>query len=321
MELNNKKVFITGGAGFIGANLVRSLLANKNHIHLVLKSTTNTWRLKDILSKIQTHQVTLADSEGLTKLFSQIRPDYIFHLSAHGSYPAQKDVAQMIDTNIVGTHAMLAASQEVDYAGFVSVGSSSEYGYKDSPMKESDLLEPASFYAATKASQTLLCQVWAKTHTKPIVTVRPFSVYGPYEEKGRFIPTIITNLLSNKPIHLADPQIVRDFIYVDDFVSAMCSAALMAKDNAGLIFNAGSGTQTTLIDAVETLFDVAKRKVEVKVGTYEKRSWDTKNWVADISMAERLLKWKTKYSLKEGFSESLNWFEKNLDFYTGENHG
>ena len=308
-------VLITGGAGFIGANLVRHLHNKKFQVHIISKSTTNLWRLKNMLTHVILHDVSLMSKSQLTKTVKKINPYAIFHLAAHGAYSFQTNVEEMVKINILGTLNLLYASKDINYKIFVNTGSSSEFGFKKDPMKETDILEPNSFYSATKASSTHLCQVFAKEFDKPIVTLRPFSVYGPYEESKRFIPTIIKNLLQKNPIKVTPGKQKRDFIYIDDMIHAYICAVKKGAELQGKICNIGTGKEYSNDKIVQMLFKVAKQKVPIQKGAYPTRTWDTPHWVSDISHTKRCLNWKPKYNIEEGLIKTYTWFKNNYKLY------
>jgi len=307
--LSRKRVLITGGAGFIGANLVRKLLSLNYDVNLLIRPSTDLWRLKKIVSKLKIHKTDISDVKKLKNMIARINPQVIIHLATYSQYRNQKEFEQMIETNIKGTLNLLTASKSIDYDIFINTGSSSEYGIKNKPMKETDLLEPVSFYAATKASTTLLCQVFAREYQKPIVTLRPFSVYGPLEEKERFIPTIINSVLHNKPIKITSGNQRRDFIYVQDIVDIYIKTIMMGKSLSGQVLNMGTGIEYTNDEVVKTLFKISGKKVKIEKGAFPKRLWDTKHWRADISKTKRTLNWKPKFSLEEGLRDTFNWFK------------
>lgn len=308
-----KNVLVTGAAGFIGANLVRRLLKEKYRVHIILKPDTNPWRLKDITTDIQIHNVELSSKNTLKKTLQTINPFAIFHLAAHGAYSFQTNAEEMIKINIEGTFNLLSASKSIDYTIFVNTGSSSEYGFKKKPMKEKDVLLPTSFYAATKASATHLCQVFAKEYNKPVVTIRPFSVYGSYEEGKRFIPTIIKSLLTNQTINITPGIERRDFIYIDDMIDAYISTIKKGGILKGKICNVGTGKQYSNDEVVKTLFKSVNKKVPIEKGTYPKRTWDSSYWVANISYSKRILDWYPKYSLDMGLLKTYKWFKRYLN--------
>ncbi|KKU83557.1 MAG: Nucleoside-diphosphate-sugar epimerase [Microgenomates group bacterium GW2011_GWA2_47_8] len=261
------------------------------------------------------HATDLLDKRSLRRLVKKLAPDFIFHLASFGAYAQQTDCAKMEEVNIRGTRHLLESTVDLPYRVLVHTGSSSEYGFKDHPMKESDVLAPVSYYAITKATATHLCQMAAKTFHKPIVVLRPFSVYGSYEEGERLIPTAIEAIRHKKNIRLTPGHQRRDFVYVDDVVAAYLKAIEHAAAIGGHVINIGTGTQSTNDEVVRTLFTVAGQTVEVEKGGFPARSWDTSHWVADISRAARLLGWKPAYTLERGLSKTFQWFQTHSSLY------
>jgi len=313
-DYKNKKVLVTGGGGFLGANLVRELINYQTKVNLFLRSSTKPWRLSDIFNKVKVYEVDLENKNKVEEAIKKIKPQIIFHLAAYGCYPFQTDTNQIIKTNIQGTVNLLKALNNLDYQSFVNTGTSSEYGYKNKPMKETDLLEPASFYAVSKATATHFCQVFSKGFNKPIVTLRPFSVYGDWEEPSRFISTIITSCLKKKAIKLVPGKQVRDFLYTKDLTKAFLLAGLR-NNLGGEIINIGSGKQYLIKETAEKIIQLVGNKVKVEIGAYKPRKWDTDFWISDINKAKKLLNWKTEYSLEQGLKESISWYKNNLDLY------
>lgn len=310
-----KNIFlITGASGFIGSVLLRRLIQQKKEVHLILRKNSRTWRIDDLLNKVTIHNSDLSNLEELTEIIQKIKPDIIYHLATNGAYSYQKDADQIIQTNILGTWNLLQACNSVDYELFVNTGSSSEYGFKKFAMRETDIVEPTSYYAVTKCAQTLLCSHIAKQEQRPIVTIRPFSVYGPYEEPKRFVPTLMNALMFNQEMNLVAPETARDQIYIDDMVDAYLKIDEL-KNNPGEYFNIGTGVQSTIKEVVETAIKITKKNAQFKWGTMEGRSWDTNNWVADISKARQLLKWTPKINLEQGLKLNWEWFQKNYQFY------
>lgn len=313
----NNTFLITGASGFIGSVLLRRLIENRENVHLILRKESKSWRIADILGKTTIHYSDLSNVTELTDIVKGIKPTVIYHLATNGAYSYQNNASQIIETNILGTWNLLQACNSVNYDLFVNTGSSSEYGSKKFAMRETDLVEPNSYYAVTKCAQTLLCSHIAKQEGKPIVTIRPFSVYGPFEEPKRFVPTLMNALMFNKEMNLVSPETARDQIYVDDMVDAYLKIDEL-KNNPGEYFNIGTGIQSTLKDMVDISVKVTQKTAPFKWGSMEGRSWDTNNWVADISKARQLLKWTPKTSLEQGLKLTWNWFQKNYKFYQDE---
>lgn len=313
--MSNKRVYlVTGAAGFIGSRIMRRLIANGEEVHILIRKGTKLWRIEGMLDRVICHLSDLSDAGELTKIVDKVKPRVIYHLATYGAYPYQNEPDKIIHTNILGTWNLLKASAHIDCELFVNTGSSSEYGFKELPMKEADLLEPASYYAVTKSSQTLLCFHIAREEKRPIVTLRPFSVYGPYEEPTRFIPTLMKALHFKEKMNLVSPKISRDHIYVEDVVD-ICLMVDQLKQFAGEIFNVGTGIQSSIKDVVEAAVRVTGETADFKWGEMKPRTWDTHHWVADISKARQSLNWSPKVSLEKGLSLMWEWFKSNHSLY------
>ncbi len=209
-------------------------------------------------------------------------------------------------TNILGTLNLLEAIKTINLQAFINTGTSSEYGYKQLPMKETDLLTPNSFYASSKASISLFCQVFAQQFNQPIITLRPFSIYGDWEEPTRFIPTVITSCLKNKSIRLVSDNQRRDFLYVKDMTRAFLLAGLSSNCN-GEIINVCSGKQYLITKTAQKIIKLIGNPVKIKKQAYPSRRWDTNYWLGNRQKAKKLLNWEPKYSLEAGLIKSINW--------------
>jgi dolichol-phosphate mannosyltransferase len=306
-------VLVTGGSGFVGANLVRRLLREGHEVHLLLRGGHQEWRLADVRDAVQVHAADLADADALARLLANVRPDWVFHLATYGAYPAQTDVGQMVETNLTGTINLVEACLRVGVEAFVNTGSSSEYGYKAHAPSETEWLEPNSHYAVTKAAATQYCRYVARARSVRLSTLRLYSVYGPYEEPTRLLPTLAVRGLAGELPPLAEPAIARDFVHVDDVVTAYLLAAACAAQELGAVYNVGTGTQTTLRQAVRVARAVLAIPRAPRWGSMANRRWDTTRWVADNRQARRVLGWQPAYSFEQGFRALVCWFQEHSD--------
>lgn len=313
-ELEDRRTLVTGGAGFIGANLTRGLTRAGAEVHLLVRPSTRLWRLTDLLPSVTVHRADLTDREGLRQVAAQIRPDIIFHLAVQGVDPKHSDPRGILEANVGGTFNLLEATEPIDYERFVHLGGSSEYGPKDEPMKESDVLEPLTFYGAAKAAATLVCQQFARARRRPLVVLRPFSVYGYWERPTRLIPTAIRAALRNEELTLTAPGYRRDLIFVEDVVEA-CLRALQAETAPGEIINVGTGKQWTNEEVVDLVQALCGERIRVRAGEYPARLSDTTHWVADIHKAKRLLGWAPRHSLRSGLQKTISWLRLHQDLY------
>ncbi len=221
---------------------------------------------------------------------------------------------KILSTAVLGTLNLLNAAKEVRAEVVVNAGSSSEYGRKDHAMREDEALEPNTYYGVGKAAQTMLGQYFSGSEGLPIITLRLFSVYGPFESPRRLLPTLIARALKGQDIELADPSIARDFIYVADVVAAFLAAAEKPELSCEII-NVGSGTQHTLKDAFNAVIAATKSSSKAKDNAYSARSFDTTTWVADTRKLNALLGFSPNYSLTDGVADMVKWFPAYAKYY------
>lgn len=303
------KALVTGAGGFVGANLVARLASEGHEVVAWTHPGGSEWRLDHLAGQVEVVPVELLDPEAIETRVAAAKPEWIFHLAAHGAYSWQRDAERIMQTNLVSTVRLLAACQRHDFAAFVNAGSSSEYGFQDHAPRESELPEPNSDYAAMKAAATLHCRFVAQRDDLHVVTLRLYSVYGPWEEPGRLMPTLVARGLEGKLPPLVSPDTPRDFVSVRDTERAF----LLAAENTGLerggVFNIGSGRETKLREVVEVCrarFEIA---AEPEWGTEPPRAWDAAVWVGDPRRAEAQLGWRAEDDLETGFGLLAEWLE------------
>jgi dolichol-phosphate mannosyltransferase len=298
-------VTVTGGGGFVGANLIRRLVEDGHEVHALVRPGGTGWRLEEVGSEVRRHEADLRDREAVRRAVAQARPEWVFHLAAYGASSWQRERERILATNLMGLVGLVEAAAAAGAEVVVNSGSSSEYGFKDHAPREDELPEPNSDYAVSKAAATLFCGHAARTTGLRIPTLRLYSAYGPFEEPRRLIPALIVNGLRGRLPPLADPDVARDFVHVDDVVDAYLIAAAGTPDPAG-VYNVASGVQTTIREAVE----VARRVLGIEAapdwGTMERRSWDTNVWVGDPGRI-RELGWRARLGFEEGFARTAAW--------------
>lgn len=299
---------MTGATGFIGANLARRLLTDGHEVHLLVRQGYSPWRIEAIRADVRLHEVNLGDEGGLTQNVRNIRPDWVFHLAAHGAYSHQTDLRRMVQTNIIGTMNLVAACLETGFEAFVNTGSSSEYGFKDHAPSETECPEPNSDYAVTKTSATMFCHYTAQSRGVQLPTLRLYSVYGPYEEPTRLMPTLIVRGLNGELPPLVNPDTAHDYIYVEDVVDAYLLATSQPHQEPGAVYNVGTGIQTSLREVVEVARRILKIAVEPQWRSMPNRPWDSNVWVSDSKKIRALLGWRPRHAFEQGFRLMVNWF-------------
>lgn len=302
-------ILVTGASGFVGACVVRELVARRQEVHILLRRDSRTWRLDDLRDRVVVHRGSLLDAEAIRAMVLEVRPRAVLHLAAHGAYERQSDAPTILQTNILGTHHLLAAAAEAGVEVLVNTGSSSEYGFQAQPMRETDRLEPNSVYAVAKAAQTHLCRLLAGQGGMSVVTFRLFSVYGPWEEPTRLVPTILRRAGAGLPLEMVHPETARDFVFVDDVVEALLDFPRLAS-LSGEVINLGTGRETTLREFVATVKDLLGSSSPVCWGAFPARHWDSNRWVADPGKAKHLIGWEPRHTLAEGLARTAAWMER-----------
>ena len=305
-----KRVLITGANGFIGANLVARLAGMGHELCLMVRPGSDLWRLER-LKDIRRTEAELSDFASVSTVVEQFQPEWIFHLAAHGGHSWHTDVDSIVSSNVVGTVNLLRACSDTGFEAFVNTGSSSEYGFCDHAPAENEKPEPNSCYAVTKASATMFCRYFAQSKDLHIPTLRLYSVYGPWEHPGRLIPTLIVRGLDKELPPLVNPDIARDYVYIDDVIDAYLAAAERTDMERGAIFNVGTGVQTTVREAVSIAIRLMNISAEPRWGSMPDRTWDSGCWIADVCKIKADLGWSAKTAFEQGFQQALEWLREN----------
>jgi dolichol-phosphate mannosyltransferase len=303
-------IVVFGAGGFVGANLLKAILAVRNDCFGVTHQRMIPWRLAGMPEKNILYG-DLNKPETIRGLFDNHNFKTIFNFAAYGGYSKQKDMERIYKTNVLGTANLLEIASGKGFAAFVQAGSSSEYGLNSGGPKEDAELIPNSHYAVSKIADGALTRYYGKVKKQPVMSLRLYSAYGPDEEPDRLIPTLLREGMEGRYPPLVDPDISRDFIYIDDITEAVVLAATRGIDKApGSSLNIATGKKTTVREIVQLAKDIFGIKYEPNWGTMQNRSWDLKDWYGNPALAKEILGWEAKTSLKEGLLKTVEWMKK-----------
>ncbi|MBI4931863.1 MAG: NAD-dependent epimerase/dehydratase family protein [Bacteroidetes bacterium] len=300
-------IFIFGSSGFIGANLLDVILKYRKDCYAITHDVRHAWRLK--LLNIPPENILYCDlliKNSVIELLERNKPQTIFNLAAYGSYSKENEVGLIYETNLIGTLNILQHLGQI--AAYVHAGSSSEYGLNSESPFENDEMIPNSHYAVSKVSTGYLLKHYGKIHQLPVVNLRLYSVYGPWEEPDRFIPQLIENAKQKKLPVLVSPYISRDFLFIDDCIVAFINAAYYMNSSLyGESINIGTGKKNTIKETVDYVIELFGLNIQANWGSMPDRKWDLKNWYGNYEKANRLLFWHPTVELKEGLLKTSQW--------------
>jgi UDP-glucose 4-epimerase len=307
------KYLVTGGAGFIGSNIVSELL--KQGQQVVVLDNFATGKRENILPLMKNENLTMI--EGDLRSFHIVRSavkgvDYILHQGALPSVPRSiNDPITSNDVNILGMLNILEAAKEFGVKRVVTASSSSIYGNSETlPKEESMPVNPLSPYALTKYAQERYCQIFSQIYGLETVALRYFNVFGPNQDPtsqySAVIPKFIKLIMADKePVIYGDGSQSRDFTFVENNVWANIQACTAPKA-AGEVINIACGERYTLIDLVNMINEILGKKIEPK---FEKdRAGDVKHSLAGIDKAKDLLGYEVKVDFKEGLRRTVEFF-------------
>ena len=326
MANSKRNILITGGAGFIGSNIVETLLEDdKIGVVRVLDnlSTGNRKNIESFLPKENFEFVWGDITDYNTCLSACTGIDLVNHQAALGSVPRSiKAPLTTNNVNITGTLNIFNAAKESGVKRVVYAASSSTYGdSKDLPKKEDNIGDPISPYAVTKLVNELYASVYGKLYNMEFIGLRYFNVFGPKQDpNGAYaavIPLFINALLYNTPPRInGDGEQSRDFTYVSNAVQANLKALFVTTPEAtNQVYNIACGNRISISELYSYLQELALSDLTPVYGP--ERPGDVKHSLADISKAKRLLGYEPNVQVKEGLKKVFGWYANN--FFHGRN--
>ena len=324
IELSGKKILVTGGAVFIGANLCEALLDKQNTV--ICLDNFSTGKRENISSFLENSNFTLIEGD-IRKLedcmLAASGVDYILHQAALGSVPRSiKDPIATNEVNVSGFLNMLVAARDNNVKRFVYAASSSTYGdSKSLPKVENVIGNPLSPYAITKFVNELYADVFSKTYGLETIGLRYFNVFGRKQDANGAYAAVIPKFI-NQLMNLESPTIngdglhSRDFTYIDNIIQINLLSLIAEKSAVNTVYNAAYGDRNTLNDLVSFLKEfLSEYKPEVKnvdIIYGANRLGDIAHSHAEIEKAVKKLNYHPQFSLKEGLRESIKWYSENL---------
>lgn len=305
------KYLVTGGAGFVGSNIVRYLINKKEKVKVLDNfNTGKKENIHEFMNDIEVIEGDFTNEQTVKEAVKDV--DVIFHQGAIPSVPKSiMDPIQTNHANITGTLKLLQAAVEENVSRFIYASSSAAYGFDETlPKQENMPGRPMSPYAVSKYTGEHYCKVFHYLYGLETVSLRYFNVFGPHQDPhskyAAVIPAFIGAILNDhSPLMYGDGTQSRDFTYIDNVVSANLLAAEAPKLQ-GEVINVGTGSQIVLNELIMYINTILGKNLPAKYTA--ERQGDVKHSLADITLAEKLIGYRPSVSFHDGLKNTINWF-------------
>jgi dTDP-glucose 4,6-dehydratase len=307
----SKKVLVTGGAGFIGSSLVRKLLSRNFQVTVLDDLSTG---LRNNLPKGDKVRFIEGDVRDFSLVSSVIRGhQFVVHLAARAFVPYCYDFPiDIAEVNALGSLNVFKACLKHRVKRLVHLSSSEVYGSaKFVPMNEEHPLQPFNTYGASKAVADMWAQTFFWEHKLPVVILRLFNTFGPFENLPYFIPEMIRQCIKEEVIRVGNLNSSRDFTFSEDAAEAIF-LALVTSGVEGSVINVGSGKALKIKRILEMIMEFTDAQMkEIVVDKSRLRPRDVELLVADNAKARRVLGWKPTVAFEEGLRRTIDWYKNN----------
>ncbi len=289
----DKKIFITGGTGFIGTHL--------------------TSQLKEYGSEVTLLQGSITDEAYIQDVFEKGKFDVCFHLAAQPLVDiASNDPTPTFDVNIKGTWTILEAARKTNIKGIVIASSSHVYGDNNLPFLEEYFPRPSRPYETSKACADMIAQTYSTYYSLPVAIARCVNIYGPGDQNMRIVPRTIRLLLQGEQPEILSDETTRDYMFIKDAVDGYLTLAEkineLKKDNSNIVFNFGTGKHYSNVEVIEKIIQLMDLKdLKPRIIQSSRKDEIMKQYVS-VEKAKKYLHWEPQYSLEEGLKQTIKWY-------------
>ena len=303
-------ILVTGGAGFIGSNLLHTLSEQYGHV-VCLDNLTYAGDINNIPknSSIEFYEGDICDEGFVTSVFMKFAPRYVMHLAAESHVDNSiKDCRPFVHTNVLGTVNLLQQALKFEVEKFLHISTDEVYGsIDDGSFTEETIYNPRNPYSASKASSDHFVNAFHHTYGLPTVITNCSNNYGPRQYKEKLIPQTILNLIQNKKVPVyGDGQQVRDWLFVTDHCEALIE--VLNKGKVGEKYNIGGECEVKNIDLVKKIINLLG-KDESLIEYVQDRPGHDRRYSTSIEKISNELNWKPRFNLDDGLAQTIEWYE------------
>jgi dTDP-glucose 4,6-dehydratase len=304
-------ILVTGGAGFIGSNLLHHLVESYDEEVICIDKLTYAADWHNIPDPVKFYTTDIADDHNCEYIFKKHKPTIVFHLAAESHVDNSiEDCSPFIHTNVVGTVNLLNLSLKYEVQKFIHISTDEIYGsIEEGYFTENSNYAPRNPYSASKAASDHFVMAYHNTYGFPAIITNCSNNYGPRQYIEKMIPKVIGNLQRGEKIPVyGDGKQVRDWLYVQDHCEALCEVWL--KGRVGQKYNIGGECEVRNIDLVHMILDRMNIKEDM-IEYVEDRPGHDFRYSTDITKIRHELKWSPRFTLQEGLDNTIKWYECN----------
>jgi len=314
------RVFIAGGSGFIGSSVVRKFLKENAEVHILIRKTSNLWRLEDIKEQVNLHYGELSLQSDVEAVIKSIKPDVVINCSGIFRDVILDDQHDLIRSNLVNTINLVNVSLRSGVETLFNTGSAKECSFSNKPILVNRCNgSPIGLYGVVKRAERYYIDMISRNFGKSYVNFRLFTPFGFFDAPFRLIPHIILSLLHNEDPEIGNPAGGRSFIFLEDIATTYYAAAKNPEKLSRLTeVNLGSPKLTTVADVASLLYRMFGRHYDYEV----KEQYTPKEYLYPEEKEVMKLLSKLKVNLtpfQEGLSRTVKWFRDNENFYRDDN--
>lgn len=304
-------ILVTGGAGFIGSNLLHHLVNSVDDEIICIDNLTYASDRSNIPDFIKFYATDIADEHNCEYIFKKHKPKTIFHLAAESHVDNSiKDCSQFIHTNINGTVNLLKLSLKYEIDRFMHISTDEVYGtIEEDSFTEKSNYNPRNPYSASKAASDHFVKAFHNTYGLPVIITNCSNNYGPRQYKEKLIPQTILNLLEGKKVPIyGDGKQVRDWLYVQDHCEALVE--VWSRGRIGQKYNVGGECEVKNIDLVRMILDYLNMSEDM-IEYVQDRPGHDRRYSTSITKIRHEIKWSPRFNIEEGLEKTIKWYESN----------
>ena len=319
--MKNKNVLVTGGGGFIASHLTRRLVNLGADVSIITKykSLIDNVRIADVWDDINVIEADIRNIDSLNQI-KELKPDIVYHLAAYNHVGHSFiHISECFDVNAKGTANLIEACNTC--SKFIYTSTSEIYGYQEKvPFEEDFKPQPISPYSISKYTGELYARMKNHQNKYPVVILRPFNNFGPYQSEKAIIPEIIINCLLGKEIKSTEGNQTREFNYIENIIDGFILAA--KEDKAiGEIINLGSGQDISIKNLILKIHELTNSRSKLSIGSLEYRPTEIWKMFCENSKSRNILGWKPNISFEEGLKKTIKWYKNYIDLYYKKDKG